>query len=180
MKKLLTVLLIFQLLTLSAYLCHGQNPSQQNVRPTIILQSSNPLSLSDIVKLITPDLDYYWQYGTTYPGDTPLVLHRKITEMQYQEVLSDINLQSMKNMQGKDNVVFSQCEGVNDSSSGTIIISTSEYQITYEGKCTFPRGFDHFYTFLRENAPRFKRHSLVLTRKSSKIWEQVKEMPAVQ
>ena len=163
MKKLLTVLLIFQLLTLSAYLCHGQNPSQQNVRPTIILQSSNPLSLSD-----------------TYPGDTPLVLHRKITEMQYQEVLSDINLQSMKNMQGKDNVVFSQCEGVNDSSSGTIIISTSEYQITYEGKCTFPRGFDHFYTFLRENAPRFKRHSLVLTRKSSKIWEQVKEMPAVQ
>lgn len=180
MKKLSYILIVLMFIQWNGSRCYAQNDKTEKARPSIVFNACYPLSLSHSQEmlLITPDLNYYFQtqlYGTLK------FFHCKITESQYQELLSDIDLSDLKNIQSNDTIVFSKCEGVDDSSYGTIIIKEGEYQLHYIGECTFPSGFDHFYAFLRESRPllRHKNNNIELTRKSSKIWAAVSEMPAL-
>ena len=84
----------------------------------------------------------------------------------------------MRNIHSNDTIIYSKCEGVDDSPSGTIIIKVGEYRLYNIGKCTFPNGFDHLFAFVRENRPRLKNNKRELTRKSSKTWKEVSEISA--
>ena len=182
----ITCSLYFTLLLLAMSSCRTMRNTPEQVdrqyhtaealRPTVTFQATYPISLSKVITTITPDLDCYYQRIHYLGDDTSQIFHRKITERQYQEILSDINIQKIKYLQQNDTLTSSNCQGVDDSPYGTIIISMKDRQIYFVGQCAFPDGFNHFYTFLKDNAPRFryKQHKLELTRKSAKFWKAVK------
>ncbi|MBQ7489174.1 MAG: hypothetical protein IJT51_01485 [Bacteroidales bacterium] len=181
----ITCSLYFTLLLLAMSSCRTMRNTPEQVdrqyhtaealRPTVTFQATYPISLSKVITTITPDLDCYYQRIHYLPGDTSLIFHRKITERQYHELLSDANIQKFKYLQHNDTLTFSNCQGLDDGPYGTIIISMTAHQIYFVGQCTFPDGFDHLYAFLKNNAPcfRYKQHKLELTRKSAKFWEAV-------
>ena len=175
MKRLLFLFIMLMSIQLNGLRCYGQNNQTAKVRPSIVFYASYPMALLQETLLITPELDYYFQkksFGTLR------VFHCKITESQYQESLSDIDLSDMRNIHSSDTIIYSKCEGVDDSPSGTIIIKVGEYRMYYIGKCTIPNGFDHLFAFVKENRPRLKNNKMELTRKSSKTWKEVSEIPA--
>lgn len=181
----ITRFLAFTLLLLAMVSCRttlntpeqaeGQYHTAEESRPTITFHATYLISLSKEITTITPDIDYYYQRIHYLVDDTSQIFHRKITEQQYQEILSDASIQKFKYLQHNDTLTFSNCQGVDDSPYGTILINMTDRQVYFVGQCAFPDGFDHFYAFLKDNTPcfRYKQHKLELTRKSSKIWETV-------
>jgi len=119
----------------------------EDIRPTITFQTTYPISLSKEITTITPDLDCYSQRIHYLGDDTSQIFHRKITERQYQKLLSDANIQKFKYLQHNDTLIFSNCQGVDDSPYGTIIVSMRDCQVYFVGQCTFHDGFDHFMLF---------------------------------
>lgn len=174
MKKSVFLFLVAAFFQLNGEKCYGQSPETEKARPSIMCCFSYPLSLENDILLFTPDLDYYFQINSF---GMSRVFHCKITESQYQELLSDIDLSDMRYVCSNDTIIYSKCEGVDDNPRGTIIIKVGEYRLYNIGKCTFPNGFDHLFAFVRENQPRLKNNR-ELTRKSSKKWAEVSDIPA--
>ena len=151
----------------------AQKPNNTG-RYTVIVQEGYPISLSQNTYMITPDCDLYYKRGVFTSSQ---IYHTKISEEQYFSIFSDEEMKRLQSVCANDSIVYSRCNGVDDSPYAIITICINGFQIKYIGQCTFPSGFDNLFAFLHNNEPRFSRSTGKLTRKSSKRWTQVETMP---
>ena len=146
----------------------------QKLNYTIMVEENHPLVLTQYVFLITPEHDLYWQKSGL--GITK-IYRTKITEEQYSSLFSDEYKGRLLNACSEDSIYYGMCWGIDESSSATITILIKGFRIKHIGQCSFPSGFDELFGFLRKNEPKFSRYTGKLTRRSSKRWEKVSEMP---
>ena len=97
----------------------AQKPNNTG-RYTVIVQEGYPISLSQYTYMITPDCDLYYKRGVFTSSQ---IYHTKISEEQYSSIFSDEEMRRIQSVGANDSIVYSRCNGVDDSPYAILGIS---------------------------------------------------------
>lgn len=156
------ILLIIILLQFSKVFSQKNENDSTDFDFTIYCYVSHTLALTTFKFLITPNFDLYYQRDGIIK--TP-VYHTKISKKEYENFILKDSIYTIDFYKTEQIVVRDHCEGIDDSSSGQILIKSGGKTYCIYGKCIIPSDFPILIKYLDKKNPR-KEHDL-------KSWEIV-------